>query len=240
MDTHICGFNSPPNGFRPLGGEMKAGEEIREPVAPLPSPLPLGEREQEVASCREQHRFVGFDSAHRPVDAHPVLRPSGSLSPRGRGAIGPSSSSYSPSMPRRFENYPTERARTLRQSQSPPEGVLWSRLRAGRLRGFKFRRQHPIGPYVVDFACCEVMLVVELDSNYHRGQHERDARRDRVVGEFGWRVLRITASQLAKDERLVLSWILRAAREGARRKDTADETRRGEIERGETEKKKIG
>ena len=143
-------------------------------------------------------------------------------------------------MPSRFKNYPTERARTLRQNQSPPEGVLWSRLRAGRLRGFKFRRQHPIGPYVVDFACCEVMLVVELDSNYHRGQRGRDAERDRVVGDLGWRVLRITASQLAKDERLVLSWILRAAREGASRKDTTDETRRGEIERGETEKKKSG
>jgi len=112
----------------------------------------------------------------------------------------------------REEPYNSERARKLRHEESPPEGVLWSHLRGRRLGGLKFRRQHPIGPIVVDFCCAEAMLVVELDSSYHRGRKDEDAERDSLLRERGYEVLRVTASELAKDQNAVLSWILRVAK----------------------------
>ncbi len=109
----------------------------------------------------------------------------------------------------------TDRARRLRQDQSPAEAVLWSKLRAGRLGGHKFRRQHPVGRIVVDFCCPRSALVVELDSEHHAGRRARDAERDAVCSSLGFRVLRVTASALASDERAVLATILRWADEGA-------------------------
>lgn len=108
----------------------------------------------------------------------------------------------------------TDRARALRQSQSPAETVLWSRLRAGRLGGHKFRRQHPVGPIVVDFCCPRSALVVELDSEHHAGRRAEDADRDLICDRLGFRVLRVTASELAKDEATVLATIKRWADQG--------------------------
>ncbi len=57
----------------------------------------------------------------------------------------------------------TIRAKRLRKSQTDPEGIVWSRLRAGNMEGLKFKRQQPIGPYIVDFVCLEKKLIVEID-----------------------------------------------------------------------------
>ena len=100
----------------------------------------------------------------------------------------------------------------LRASQSTPEKVLWSRLRNRKLGGFKFRRQHPLGPYVADFFCAEIGLVIELDSTYHTDRREQDAARDRWMKDRGLTVLRFTGGELAKNESGVLSGILRTAR----------------------------
>ena len=116
-------------------------------------------------------------------------------------------------MIRRREPYNTERARQLRADQTPPEAVFWSRVRDRRLGGLRFRRQHPIGPFVVDFACPEARVVVEIDSSYHEGRKERDADRDAQLDERGWRTVRVTAEQLAKDEDAVLETVLRACRQ---------------------------
>lgn len=59
------------------------------------------------------------------------------------------------------------KARYLRKSQTDAESLLWSRLRARQLTGIKFRRQHPIGPYVLDFYCAEAHLAVEVDGSQH-------------------------------------------------------------------------
>lgn len=59
------------------------------------------------------------------------------------------------------------KARYLRKSQTDAESLLWSRLRARQLTGIKFRRQHPIGPYVLDFHCAEAHLAVEVDGSQH-------------------------------------------------------------------------
>ncbi len=87
-----------------------------------------------------------------------------------------------------------EAARRLRQAQSPPEALLWERLRARRLCGAKFRRQHPIGPCVVDFYCPEARLAVEVDGRFHEDQPEEDAQRERVLAEAGIRVMRLPAA----------------------------------------------
>jgi very-short-patch-repair endonuclease len=82
------------------------------------------------------------------------------------------------------------RARQLRSSQTDAEKRLWHFLRNRQLRGFKFRRQYPIPPYIGDFVCVEARLVIEIDG----GQHLTDARRDEMRAQFlasiGYRTVR--------------------------------------------------
>ena len=65
--------------------------------------------------------------------------------------------------------------------------------------GWRFRRQHPIGPYIVDFLCDEVRVVVEIDGATHAHQTEYDAERDDHLNQLGYRVLRIPAGTVARD-----------------------------------------
>ena len=109
------------------------------------------------------------------------------------------------------DSTPTPHARALREHQTPPEAVLWSHLRARRLGGLKFRRQHPLGPFVADFYCREAGLIVELDSSYHT--RERDAARDAWCTQRGVETLRVTAGDLARSPDAVLRTILQRARE---------------------------
>jgi len=74
-------------------------------------------------------------------------------------------------------------ARQLREHCTNAERELWFRLRAGRLSGYKFRRQHPIPPYIVDFYCHELKLVVELDGSQHT--YAKDKTRTKVVQHQG-------------------------------------------------------
>lgn len=90
-----------------------------------------------------------------------------------------------------------------------PEVVLWQRLRRGGLGGLRFRRQHPLGPYIADFYCHECRLVVEADSGYH--DRDQDNERDHWMKERGIRVVRVTAGQIAQDLEAVLRLILREA-----------------------------
>jgi very-short-patch-repair endonuclease len=82
---------------------------------------------------------------------------------------------------------------------SLPEVLLWQRLR-GSATGAKFRRQHPVGRYVADFYCRDAALIVEVDGQIHNGaQSERDEVRDRFLRENGYRVLRVSASDVLRD-----------------------------------------
>ena len=83
-----------------------------------------------------------------------------------------------------------ERARELRREGTPAEDVLWEFLRARRLSGHKFRRQHPLGPFIVDFCCPSSYLIVELDGDIHEDQRDRDQSRSRHLEAFGYQVLR--------------------------------------------------
>ena len=82
------------------------------------------------------------------------------------------------------------RARDLRKQQTDAERLLWSRLRNRQLAGFKFRRQYPIAPYIVDFACLEAELVVEVDGSQHMSHAQSDYARDQFIERMGFRVIR--------------------------------------------------
>lgn len=105
------------------------------------------------------------------------------------------------------------RARELRRSPTLPEGLLWQFLRK-RPEGLKFRRQHPIGPYVLDFYCPAVRLVVEVDGDSHNmgDRPERDARRDAWLRGQGLRVLRLDAGDVMRDVESAVTAILVVAR----------------------------
>ena len=83
-----------------------------------------------------------------------------------------------------------QRCRALRHRMSDAERRLWRYLRNRALQGWKFRRQHAIGPFIADFACPELRLVIELDGGQHLAQQDYDARRTRYLQRQGWRVLR--------------------------------------------------
>jgi very-short-patch-repair endonuclease len=85
-------------------------------------------------------------------------------------------------------------AKQLRRAMTRAEALLWSYVRRRSLAGAKFPRQHPIGPYIADFACVAAKLVVEIDGATHWTAEElaHDARRTQFLEASGWRVLRVT------------------------------------------------
>ncbi len=89
-------------------------------------------------------------------------------------------------------------ARHLRRSQTPAEARLWQALRNGQLDGLKFRRQHRIGPYIADFACEALKLVVELDGGVHRDDAQvlKDVYRQQELERMGWAVIRFENPQV--------------------------------------------
>jgi very-short-patch-repair endonuclease len=91
------------------------------------------------------------------------------------------------------------RGRQLRRKSSVPERLLWGRLRNGRCGGVKFRRQQPVGPYVVDVFCADARVAIELDGMSHEGQAEGDDIRHRYLEAQGFKVLRFTNKTLLKD-----------------------------------------
>src|SRR5712691_11799536 len=99
-----------------------------------------------------------------------------------------------------------DRARTLRRSSTPVEQKLWMRLRNRQLHGAKFRRQHPIGQYIVDFFCLEARLVIELDGGWHGEESKRieDEHRAAFLQSHGYTVLRFWNNELTDDIRGVL------------------------------------
>jgi len=84
-----------------------------------------------------------------------------------------------------------KRARQLRQDATLAEKAFWRHLRGGHGTGLRFRRQHPIGPYIVDFFCSAAKLVIELDSWSHDDQIEYDLVRERFLISQGYSVLRL-------------------------------------------------
>ena len=107
------------------------------------------------------------------------------------------------------ERQKTRFARHLRQNMTDAEASLWHHLRNRALMGCKFRRQHPVGPYIVDFACIERKLVVELDGGQHV-DNPADAVRTRWIEASGYRVLRFWNNDALVQQQVVLAVIFEA------------------------------
>jgi very-short-patch-repair endonuclease len=106
----------------------------------------------------------------------------------------------------------TVRAREQRRQPTPSEARLWALLRKSRL-GVRFRRQHPLAPYIVDFYCAAHGLVVEVDGGYHASdeQHAIDAERDReLLRLHSVRILRVSAELVMRNPSAVIA-VIRAA-----------------------------
>jgi very-short-patch-repair endonuclease len=99
----------------------------------------------------------------------------------------------------------------LRQNPTPAEAKLWSALQGKQLKGLKFRRQHPIGRFIVDFYCPSCKLVIEVDGGVHAQQGAYDEARTEHLQSFGYRVLRVTNEEVLHDLVTVLAQIEQAA-----------------------------
>jgi very-short-patch-repair endonuclease len=93
-------------------------------------------------------------------------------------------------------------AREMRGDPTPSEERIWRELRAGRF-GAKFRRQEPIGPFIADFACRRLRLIVELDGESHTDER-RDSRRDAALAALGWKVIHYDDAEVYEDLEAVL------------------------------------
>lgn len=96
-------------------------------------------------------------------------------------------------------------AKKLRKNMTDAEQLLWQCLRDRRLGGYKFRRQHHIGAFIVDFVCLEKKLIIEVDGGQHGKQLEADVKRSDYLKERGYRVLRFWNNVVLQETESVLS-----------------------------------
>jgi very-short-patch-repair endonuclease len=119
---------------------------------------------------------------------------------------------------KRFYNHPSlgERRKTLRASLTPAEAALWRVLQRSQLQGRKFRRQHSIGPYVVDFYCAKERLVIELEGSAHDSEKAAvaDDARERFLSAAGQTVLRLENKYVLENPEGVLDLIRQDFRSG--------------------------
>lgn len=102
-------------------------------------------------------------------------------------------------------------ARAMRADPTPAENRLWQMVRGRRLGGLKFKRQEPMGPYIVDFVCHDRRLIVEVDGGQH-SQSQQDRIRDGYFDEAGYRVLRFWNDEVMQNADGVAGHILEIAR----------------------------
>ena len=118
---------------------------------------------------------------------------------------------------REYENI-TERVRRLRNGMTPSERQVWSLLKGKQLRGYKFRRQHPIVVdvnsghktyYIIDFYCTELKLAAEIDGPVHDDRLDYDRRRDQLLRDKGIYTVRIK-NEMVSESKVVINAILEA------------------------------
>ncbi len=113
---------------------------------------------------------------------------------------------------RQYTQQTLQNAQTLRETRTDAEGLLWHYLCDKQLDGYKFRRQQPIGPYIVDFACMPQKLLIELDGGQHAEQHTYDQKRDAFLQEQGYTILRFWNNEVFENCFGVLESIYAALR----------------------------
>ncbi len=113
-------------------------------------------------------------------------------------------------MVKRDNQWQVNLARQLRKNQTDAEQLLWSKLRSRQLENARFRRQQPIGPYIIDFVCFEKSLVIEVDGGQHGEDlgEARDVARDAFLSAEGYRVLRLWNNDVLTNIDGVLEYIM--------------------------------
>lgn len=101
----------------------------------------------------------------------------------------------------------SQRARALRKRMTDAERLLWRHLRNRGLDGWKFRRQYPVGPFIVDFICLEKNVVIEVDGGQHAEKAELDIQRSAYLNKMGYRVLRFWNNEVLQETEAVLEAI---------------------------------
>jgi very-short-patch-repair endonuclease len=104
------------------------------------------------------------------------------------------------------------RARKLRRDMTDAERIIWNAIRAHRMHGMSFRRQTPIGPFIVDFVCRTAWLIIEIDGgqHYEAENMKRDAQRDAFLVSKGYRILRFSNHDVMTNRQGVLETIAAA------------------------------
>ena len=111
---------------------------------------------------------------------------------------------------RKDEKKSRPHVKNLRKNMTEAEVILWSKLRLKEQHGVRFRRQHPVGPYIADFACVAAKLIVEVDGATHSsdGEIAYDRKRDAYMTQRGWRVIRVSNNDVYKNLDNVCEMIL--------------------------------
>jgi very-short-patch-repair endonuclease len=121
---------------------------------------------------------------------------------------------YLPLAQHKNEQPDYRRAKSLRRSSSFAERLIWNDLRRlPKESGLKFRRQHPIHPYIVDFVCLNAKLVIEIDGASHEARQDYDCERSRHLQAMGYDVLRFTNEDVYRNRDAVVETILHKAKE---------------------------
>lgn len=101
------------------------------------------------------------------------------------------------------------KAQALRKNETEAEKILWERIRNNQLKGYKFRRQHPIGLFIADFYCHQLKLIIEIDGEYHNlpEQIEKDLERTRILESNGLQLIRFTNEEVQENLENVIAKI---------------------------------
>ncbi len=188
-------------GPHPLTPSPSRGEGALD--AAISRPSPLGGRGAAAERRGEGALALATSSEFVASGPHP-LTPSPS---RGEGALDAAISRARLPVSVDTRRLGTVLSRNLRQRQTHTEALLWAELRNARL-GVRFRRQQPIGRFVVDFYCAACRLVVEIDGRIHDDQAEADLERQTSIANCGYQFLRFTAGEVQDDLARVLAEIL--------------------------------
>ena len=142
-------------------------------------------------------------SNHSPLEGESASQEQSSQASRWGDEHSPQINSWM-KVKRQYTQTAQTHAKNLRQNQPDAEHLLWHHLRHKQLAGYKFRRQQPIGKYIVDFVCMPEKLIIELDGSQHAEQQNYDQQRDAFLKEEGYRVLRYWNNSLLSDYFAVL------------------------------------
>lgn len=136
---------------------------------------------------------------------HPIPSPS----PReGKGAHDVGGMGYETTISRETRDLLIGESRTMRKNPTQAEAVLWRQLRERQLKGHKFRRQHIIGPYIVDFYCPSKKLIIEIDGPIHQKQIQYDLDREEALITAGYEIIRFKNNEVLMNISNVVERIL--------------------------------